>query len=211
MLLLKEEKETLKQIRDSDNKTLLTGKDKNGIPFLNHIFVLHRKIFGETCSSCPSRIGGYIQKLKTYNSNTMKKVKDKDAKFALAPDTLLVFAGTSRSYSMHNITDEVAVEYLAKNPNRKSLFSKVPDNLEKLVEAHLKVEAKAKEEVKAPVAPVIPLVPATEKIEATAAVDNIDVKKEEVVTAKVVEAKAKEEVKAPVAPVENTKQEPVKK
>jgi len=149
LMLCKEDKAILKEIRDSDNKTLLSGRDKNGIPFLNHIFRLHKTIFGEACSSCPNQIGGYIQKLKNFNSSKMKNKKTKDAKFALAKGTLIVFAGTSRSYSEANITDEVALEYLAKNPNRASLFAKVPDNLVKLIEAYKKEqEEKALEAAK---------------------------------------------------------------
>jgi hypothetical protein len=161
-MLLKEEKAILKKIRDSDTKTLLTGKDENGISFLIHIFRLHKKIFGEACSSCPNKISGYIQKLKKFNSDTMKTAKNKDAKFILAPDTLLVFAGTSRSYSEYNITDEVALEYLSKNPNRRTLFSKVPKNLEELIEDFITDEAKPKVVIPENVVPIVPLFPMVE-------------------------------------------------
>lgn len=198
------EKETLKQIRDSDNKTLLTGKDKNGIPFLNHIFVFHKKIFGETCSSCPSKILDYIQKLKNFNSSKMENSKKNKNKFTLANGTLLVFAGTSRSYSKHNITDEVAMEYLAKNPNRKTLFSKVPDNLEKLIDTYKQKQEKAtalalakklEDEAKAATTPIIPLVPAQAELNlgTPQAVESTEVKGAEVVTANL----------GPIAPVKD--------
>ncbi len=73
-LLSEEQKETLKEIRDANYQTL-SGHDKNGIPFLKHVFELHFKIFGETCSSCPSKIGGYISKLKNFNPDKMELVK----------------------------------------------------------------------------------------------------------------------------------------
>jgi hypothetical protein len=137
------DKEILQQIRDIDTKNLLTGKDKNGIPFLKHIFRLHKTIFGETCSSCPNKISGYIQKIKNFNFDKMEIVKKNSTnKFTLAEGTLLVFAGTSRAYSKHNITDEVALEYLVKNPNRVSLFSKVPDDIQKLIEDYKKSDLK---------------------------------------------------------------------
>lgn len=136
LLLSNEEKSIINQIRDTDNRTLLKEKANDGVPFLNHIFRLHKKLFGETCSSCPSKVGGYIQRIKNLNLEKMSKAKNKGEKFVLGAGTLIVFGGTSRSYSEHNITDEVALEYLAKNPNRISLFTKVPENLNMLIDAY---------------------------------------------------------------------------
>lgn len=138
------QEEILNIIRDSDIKTLTTGKDKNGIPFLKHIFELHKEIFGETCSTCPYLIPGYISKLKNYNSKEMKEKKEQ-SKFELKKGVLLIFAGTSRSYSEANLTDEVALEYLAKNPNRKEKFAKLPKDIDKLIENYSLMVAKKKE------------------------------------------------------------------
>lgn len=131
------EKEILKEIRDTDYQTLMKGKDKNGIPFLKHIFQLHLKIFGQTCSTCPAKITGYIQKLKQLNpiekmENTENKPK---AEFKLNDGVIIPVAGTSEAYSKHNITDAIALKLLVDNPNRKALFSKLPDNIDELIEA----------------------------------------------------------------------------
>lgn len=134
MLSFKEE-EILQEIRDASYETLTRGKDKNGIPFLKHIFELHYKIFGETCSSCPGKITGYIQKLK--NFNTKIKMEIIKSEFQLNVGVIIPVAGTSDAYSNHNLTDELAIQLLAQNPNRKLLFSKLPENVDELIEEYI--------------------------------------------------------------------------
>ena len=132
--LSEEQKEILKQIRDASYETL-RGKDKNGIPFLKHIFDLHYKIFGETCSNCPSKIGGYIQKLKNFNTNI--KMENAKSIFQLQEGVIIPISGTSDVYSKHNLTDENAIKLLSENPNRKSLFRVLPENVDELIEAYI--------------------------------------------------------------------------
>jgi len=132
------EKETLEQIRDATYETLTRGKDKDGIPFLKHIFQLHYKIFGETCSNCPGKITGYIQKLKKFNP--IKKMETISKTFQLKEGVIIPVAGTSDAYSNANLTDEIAVKLLADNPNRKILFEKLPDNLDELIAASIEVD-----------------------------------------------------------------------
>lgn len=132
------EKEILEQIRDATYETLTRGKDKNGIPFLKHIFQLHYKIFGETCSNCPGKITGYIQKLK--NFNPIKKMETTSKKFQLKEGVIIPVAGTSDAYSNANLTDEIAIKLLADNPNRKILFEKLPENLDELIAESLEVD-----------------------------------------------------------------------
>lgn len=132
--LSEKEEEILKEIRDASYETLRV-KDKNGIPFLKHIFELHYKIFGETCSSCPGKIAGYIQKLKNFNTNI--KMEIIKSEFQLQEGVIIPVAGTSDVYSQHNLTDEKAIKLLAENPNRKSLFRTLPENIDELIEAYI--------------------------------------------------------------------------
>lgn len=125
------EKEILEQIRDATYETLTRGKDEKGIPFLKHIFQLHFKIFGETCSNCPGKITEYIQKLKQFNP--IKKMETTLKLFQLKEGVIIPVAGTSDAYSNANLTDEIALKLLADNPNRKALFEKLPDNLDELI------------------------------------------------------------------------------
>lgn len=129
-----EQKEILKEIRGASYQTL-SGHDKNGIPYLKHIFDLHLKIFGETCSTCPNKIGGYIQKLKTFNPDIKMEIVKSNFKFN--DGVIVPVTGTSDVYSNHNLTDEIALQILSKNPNRRSLFKVVPENLEDLIEDFL--------------------------------------------------------------------------
>lgn len=131
------DKEILEKIRDATYETLTKGKDENGIPFLKHIFQLHYKIFGETCSNCPGKITGYIQKLKNFNPT--KKMETTSKIFQLKEGVIIPVAGTSDAYSNANLTDEIAIKLLAENPNRKALFEKIPDNLDHLIAASIEV------------------------------------------------------------------------
>ncbi|WP_445454108.1 hypothetical protein [Flavobacterium sp. 25HG05S-40] len=120
------EKEQLKKLRDTDYQTIVSGKD-NGVPFLTYVFKLHFKLFGETCSSCPNKISGYIKKLKSFN--TEKPMETKSI-FKLKEGATLPVPGTSKVYSNANLTDEVAIEMLAKNQNRKALFASLPKDVD---------------------------------------------------------------------------------
>lgn len=134
LFLNDEQKEILKEIRDASYQTL-SGSDKNGIPFLKHIFDLHYKIFGETCSNCPNKIGGYIQKLKNFNPDI--KMEIVKSNFELNDSVIIPVPGTSDVYSKHNLTDEAALKILSKNPNRKSLFRVLPENVDELIKEYV--------------------------------------------------------------------------
>lgn len=139
--LNKEELEQLKKIWDTDYQTIVSGKD-NGIPFLTYVFKLHKKIFGETCTNCPYKIEGYIKKIKLLNPKNKMETKSK-SNFTLKGNTTIPVPGTSISYSNANLTDEIALELIAKNPNRKALFSKLPENLDALLNAFDSQNSKA--------------------------------------------------------------------
>lgn len=131
-LLNHNEAKKLQKIWDNDYSTILNGKD-DGVPFLKYVFELHLKLFGETCSSCPGKISGYIQKIKNLNPKKMVKDIKNTSNFKLNEGTIIPVRGTSTSYSNHNLTDEIAIELLAENPNRKVLFSKIPKNIDSLI------------------------------------------------------------------------------
>lgn len=133
MLLLKD-LEAIEEIKNADYLTITKGKDKNGIPFLKHIFELHHKIFGQTCSNCPSQLPNYINQIKNFNpKNKMENLENTTKEFQLKEGVIVPIPGTSDAYSNHNITDEIAIALLADNINRKDLFQKVPENLEELI------------------------------------------------------------------------------
>lgn len=126
-----DELNVLKEIRDA--KDVLRGRDSKGIPFLQHVFRLHKKIFNEACSNCPGNLQGYINNLKKYNPQKQKIMSDKKL-FQLKKGVIVPVAGTSESYSNANITDEKALELLAANPNRKALFAVLPNDIDELIE-----------------------------------------------------------------------------
>lgn len=127
------QQQALQEIRDSSYDKLLTGRDSNGVPFLKSIFELHLKIFGEVCSFCPAKITGYIKKLKDYNLTSKKleiMAEAQEKNFVLKPGIIIPIPGTSESYSNDNLTNEIALAYVAINPNRRSIFSTVPSDLD---------------------------------------------------------------------------------
>lgn len=126
-----DELNVLKEIRDA--KDVLRGRDSKGIPFLQHVFKLHKKIFNEACSNCPGKLQGYINNLKKYNPQKQKIMSVKKL-FQLKKGVIVPVAGTSESYSNANITDEKALELLAANPNRKALFAVLPNDVDELIE-----------------------------------------------------------------------------
>lgn len=118
-------------VKATDAKVLMKGADAKGIPYLRHVFRVYALLFGEACTGCPDKIPHYIQQIK--NLKTTEKMDSKKPKFKLKDGTL-IFAPDGNGYSEHNITDEIAIELLKVNPNRKTLFAVLPDDWEKLIE-----------------------------------------------------------------------------
>ena len=135
--LNKDQEKVLHKIWDIDYPNLLNRIDEKGIPYLKHVFDLYFKIYGEVCSNCPSKISGYIQKLKSLKNITMQNENIKESQFELHDDVMIPVPGTSDAYSQHNMTDEIAIKLLSQNPNRKSLFRKLPENVDSLVEEYV--------------------------------------------------------------------------
>jgi hypothetical protein len=130
--------ELLEEIRGASNEVLIKNKDSKGIPFLASIFRLHKQIFGETCSTCPKKIPSYINRLK--NFKPIEKMENTSKNFMLSDGSMIIIPGTSLCYSNANLTDEVAIAYIAVNPNRKQLFTKLPENIDELVTQSLEVK-----------------------------------------------------------------------
>lgn len=62
--------------------------------------------------------------------------------YRLKKGAIIPIPGTSDAYSNENLTDEVALKFLSKNPNRKKLFTLLPDNIDELLTGKVdKVEA----------------------------------------------------------------------
>jgi hypothetical protein len=99
---------------------------------LDKVFKAYHSQFGEVCTGCPTKIAGYINRLKKLQkSNIMEKDK---REFRLKEGAVIMVPGTSEVYSNGNLTDEVAIRFIKKNPNRKQLFAKLPSNVDKLLE-----------------------------------------------------------------------------
>jgi hypothetical protein len=131
-MLSKEDNELLELVKSISSNDLLTTRDVKGIPHLKSVFYLYQKLFGETCSTCPNKIAGYITKLKKYNfKNNIVMTK---SRYVLQDRAVLVVPGTSEAYSNHNLTDNLAIKFLAQNINRKSLFSKLPKEVDQEIE-----------------------------------------------------------------------------
>lgn len=141
------EEDLIEEIINATHDELKFGNDSNGTKFLKHIFQLHQELLGVTCKSCPHLIDDYIRNVQSELNKNSKIMSKKDKK---EPNYILkdgVFFRVNRvSYSQHNLSDEIAVQILAVNKNRKHLFVKVPEKWEEEVDAFLanqqKVETK---------------------------------------------------------------------
>jgi hypothetical protein len=121
----------MQQLNDSREFLKKTPSDDLFKSHLKLVFDTYYKIFGEVCTGCPTKIGGYISRLKKHDKTI---IMEKDTrKFRLKKGAIIPVPGTSKAYSDVNITDEIAIEILKENPNRRSIFSKVPENLEELL------------------------------------------------------------------------------
>lgn len=105
-------------------KELIEGSGVDGTPNLLKVFELHQKYFGGTCQNCPSKVFGYIKNLRTLTPEIMAEKAKQEYK--LREGVTCFHKKTRTTYSSHNLTDAVAKELLKENPNRKALFSKIP-------------------------------------------------------------------------------------
>lgn len=124
-------KERIKFIQETDPDELVNRH-------LKEVFSLYQELFGEVCTGCPTKIAGYINRIKNHTkSKTMEKQK---SNYRLKKGAIIPIPGTSLAYSNENLTDEVALKFLKKNPARKQLFTVLPDNVDELIEGNAKTK-----------------------------------------------------------------------
>lgn len=109
-------------LKSAETQVILNGLDSEGTPWLDHVFSIYQNYFGETCTTCPSKIMGYIEKIKHLKPESMST---EERKYLLKQGAVIRVFG-STAYSNANLTDEVAEKLLKENPNRSSLFAKMP-------------------------------------------------------------------------------------
>lgn len=130
--LTQHHKERVQFVRDTDPDELVNRH-------LKEVFDLYGELFGEVCTGCPTKVAGYINRIKNLNHSKMEKSK---SNYRLKKGAIIPIPGTSDAYSNENLTDEVALKFLSKNPNRKKLFTLLPDNIDELLTGKVdKVEA----------------------------------------------------------------------
>ena len=117
----------LELIKSLSYEQIKKGRDENSVPYLKYLYQVHQALFNETCKSCPSKINSYISKVKNHKTETMSKEEKKSPKFSLKQGALVKLK-SGKLVSTHNLSDELAVQILAENENRKVLFNKLPTN-----------------------------------------------------------------------------------
>lgn len=102
---------------------------------LKLVFDTYQRLYKEVCHNCPTKVAGYIKRIKNHNTIVMatKEKKEQKSAFVLKTGAQIIVRGKSKSYSNANITDELALKFLKANPNRKQLFAKLPDNINELL------------------------------------------------------------------------------
>lgn len=116
------------EILEKPNSEILKGVEENGKRYIATVLAQYQKDFGSICASCPSKVEGYINKMKRKYLTEKIEVMAVDQKFVLKNGVVIPIHGTSMSYSQSNITDEIAIEILKGNPNAIGLFEKYPSD-----------------------------------------------------------------------------------
>ncbi len=116
----------LSQIKKLSVSEILQKKDNNGVSYVKYVFQIYYILFGQVCNVCPNKIPTYINQIKNYIMEEDKT--NKNSRYKLKKGKVIHVFGTNQYYSEHNITDNIAIKLLSKNPNRISLFAKFPEN-----------------------------------------------------------------------------------
>lgn len=135
---------SIDQILQLPDETIINGRDEEGKRYLAAVLAYHERTLGKTCASCPGKVLSYINSLRSYiKMNNIKKLNDTDQKgeFQLRKDAIVPIPGTRVVYGAGNMTDEVAIKILQRNPGAIRLFKKFPKNWEKLIAKAEKLEA----------------------------------------------------------------------
>lgn len=93
---------------------------------MHHALSIYEKLNGKACPTCTKYHRAVFEKLKNININ-LNEMSKSEPKFKLKKGVIISIFGTSNSYSEHNLTDTVAAKWLKENPNRRTLFTKIPD------------------------------------------------------------------------------------
>ena len=106
----------LKELQALSSEDILKGRDSNNTPFLKTLFDVHQALFQETCTTCPAKIAGYIHRIKNFKIEQMSQKSN----FQLHQGAVIIFAGTSESYSNANLTDELLSDEVKPKSRTKS-------------------------------------------------------------------------------------------
>lgn len=73
--------------------------------------------------------------LEKFNNSKFKKIchRLKKSRIQAKEGALITVPGTSDAYTEYNITDEIALELLIENPNRKVLFKVLPEDIDERI------------------------------------------------------------------------------
>lgn len=129
----------------------IANRDVNSINLLHRTY---RNLFDESvqtgCGNCNQkaflRIRRYVE-LNKLNLTTMANKNLKERKYLLREGSVLQVNFGTDTYTNDNLTDEVAAELVASNPNYKAAFSRLPEDseLEAASQDYAKREAKKQE------------------------------------------------------------------
>lgn len=117
---------------------------------LKLVFDTYQRLYKEVCHNCPTKVAGYIKRIKNHNNTVMatKEKKEQKSAFVLQTGAQIIVRGKYKSYSNANLTDELALKFLKANPNRKQLFAKLPDNINELLSIEEETNDEVEETVK---------------------------------------------------------------
>lgn len=96
---------------------------------------IYLDVYGvEPCITCTEKLRKAIQKLNKWaaTTNTIRM----ENTFKLKPNVLITRHGLVQDYTNANLTDEVAIELLAKGLVREDVFAEMPENWEELVNSY---------------------------------------------------------------------------
>ena len=103
---------------------------------------LVKRYFGNDVSTCERKLKEQFQIIKIREMAKKKEQKEQttERKFLLNENSVFNFRGMS--FSNVNLTDEIAMEFIAQNFNRAKVFKIKPHNYKKLIADHMaKIEA----------------------------------------------------------------------
>jgi len=116
-------------------EVLDVGVDANSESSLLFSFQdLFFEVFGqEVCITCPGKIAGGVDKLRTWYTTNQNNTSMDQRKFELKEGVLITQYGDPIDYTRANMTDEAAIKLLSKSPSHIQSFSRYPENWEELV------------------------------------------------------------------------------